>query len=375
MRNISEVSGLSEKLKNITGNHQMKLNSILLPGIDPKRPVVIAGPCSAESEEQTLKTAKQLVEQGVQIFRAGIWKPRTKPGGFEGVGSEGLSWLQRVKRETGMYTSTEVATYDHVFEAVKAGVDILWIGARTVVNPFAVQEVAEALRGTDVPVLVKNPVNPDLELWIGALERLHRVGVYRLGVVHRGFSTYDKSRYRNDPFWQIPIEMRRRFPNLPIFCDPSHIAGRRDLIAGISQQAMDLGFDGLLVESHFDPDAALSDAQQQLTPEHLNEVLVGLVVRNENRSSEELSELRCEIDRIDEQVMTLLARRMKVSEEIGLYKKEHDMPILQPARYAEILEKRADAACSLDLNPDFVREVLKAVHEESVRCQMEIMNR
>lgn len=357
------------------GDDPMNLNSILLPGIDPRRPVVIAGPCSAESEEQTLKTAKQLAGRGVRIFRAGIWKPRTKPGGFEGVGSEGLTWLQRVKRETGLYTATEVATYDHVFEAVKAGVDMLWIGARTVVNPFAVQEVAEALRGTDVPILVKNPVNPDLELWVGALERLHRVGVSRLGVVHRGFSTYDKSRYRNDPFWQIPIEMRRRFSNLPIFCDPSHIAGRRDMIAAISQQAMDLGFDGLLVESHCDPDAALSDAQQQLTPDDLSGILAGLIVRNENRSSEELSELRCSIDQIDEQIMSLLSRRMKVSEAIGLYKKEHDMPILQPARYAELLDKRADAAGLLDLNPDFVREILKAVHEESVRCQMEIMNR
>ena len=353
---------------------KMELESILLPGLNPKRPIVIAGPCSAESEEQVLETAKGLASKGIKIFRAGIWKPRTKPGGFEGIGVIGLPWLKRVKEETGMYVTTEVATKDHVFEALKAGVDLLWIGARTSANPFAVQEIADALKGVDIPVLIKNPVNPDLELWIGAFQRLYNAGIHRLGAIHRGFSSYDKKIYRNLPLWHIPIELRRRMPNLPIFCDPSHIGGKRELIAPLCQQAMDLNFDGLMIESHRDPDAAWSDAFQQITPDVLDYVLNLLVIRDSTQSTESLAELRRQIDGIDEQILELLAKRMRVSREIGVYKKEHNMPILQSPRYSEILENRSDMGKQMDLNPDFIREMLKEIHEESVRQQMIIMN-
>lgn len=353
---------------------KMEFESILLPGINPKRPIVIAGPCSAESEEQVLETAKGLASKGIKIFRAGIWKPRTKPGGFEGIGVIGLPWLKRVKEETGMYVTTEVATKEHVFEALKAGVDLLWIGARTSANPFAVQEIADALKGVDIPVLIKNPVNPDLELWIGAFQRLYNAGIHRLGAIHRGFSSYDKKIYRNLPLWHIPIELRRRMPNLPIFCDPSHIGGKRELIAPLCQQAMDLNFDGLMIESHRDPDAAWSDAFQQITPDVLDYVLNLLVIRDSTQSTESLAELRRQIDGIDEQILELLAKRMRVSREIGVYKKEHNMPILQSPRYSEILENRSDMGKQMDLNPDFIREMLKEIHEESVRQQMIIMN-
>ena len=353
---------------------EMKLESILLPGIDPQRPIVIAGPCSAESEEQVLETAKNLASKGIKIFRAGIWKPRTKPGGFEGIGVIGLPWLKKVKEETGMYVATEVANKDHVFEALKAGVDILWIGARTTVNPFAVQEIADALRGVDIPVLVKNPVNPDLELWIGAFQRLYGAGIKRLGAINRGFSSYDKKIYRNLPLWHIPIELRRRMPNLPIFCDPSHIGGKRELIAPLCQQAMDLSLDGLMIESHCNPDAAWSDAAQQITPDVLDYVLNLLVIRESNQTTENLSALRRQIDGIDEQVLELLAKRMRVSKEIGVYKKEHNMPILQSPRYSEILENRSDMGQQMDLNTDFIKKILSLIHEESVRQQMIIMN-
>lgn len=353
---------------------EMKLESILLPGIDPQRPIVIAGPCSAESEEQVLETAKNLASKGIKIFRAGIWKPRTKPGGFEGIGVIGLPWLKKVKEETGMYVATEVANKDHVFEALKAGVDILWIGARTTVNPFAVQEIADALRGVDIPVLVKNPVNPDLELWIGAFLRLYGAGIKRLGAIHRGFSSYDKKIYRNLPLWHIPIELRRRMPNLPIFCDPSHIGGKRELIAPLCQQAMDLSLDGLMIESHCNPDAAWSDAAQQITPDVLDYVLNLLVIRESNQTTENLSALRRQIDGIDEQVLELLAKRMRISKEIGVYKKEHNMPILQSPRYSEILENRSDMGQQMDLNTDFIKKILSLIHEESVRQQMIIMN-
>src|SRR5574344_2314141 len=255
----------------------MELEPINLPGVSMERPLVIAGPCSAETEEQIMNTARDLSAKGIKILRAGIWKPRTKPGGFEGVGVEGLQWLKKAKKEYGMYTATEVATKDHVFEALKAGIDILWIGARTSANPFAVQEIADALKGTDVPVLIKNPVSPDLELWIGAFQRLYGAGIHRLGAIHRGFSSDDKKIYRNLPLWHIPIELRRRFPQLPMFCDPSHIGGKRELIAPLCQQAMDLSFDGLIVESHCNPDAAWSDAAQQVTPDVLDFILDKLV--------------------------------------------------------------------------------------------------
>ena len=353
---------------------ELNLQSILLPGIEDKRPLVISGPCSAETEEQVLTTAKGLAAIGIRIFRAGIWKPRTKPGGFEGVGTIGLPWLKRVKEETGMYVATEVATRDHVFEALKAGVDVLWVGARTAVNPFAMQDVADALRGVDIPVLVKNPVNPDLELWIGAIERLYGAGIHRIGAVHRGFSSFDKKMYRNLPLWHIAIELRRRMPNLPIICDPSHIGGKRELIASLCQQAMDLNFDGLIIETHCNPDHAWSDAAQQITPEVLDYVLNLLVIRESNQTTENLYELRRQIDGIDENLLELLAKRMRISREIGVYKKEHRMPVLQTPRYGEILENRTKAGVAMDLNPDFVQAVLKEIHEESVRQQTIVMN-
>ncbi len=353
----------------------MKLESILLPGVDSKRPIVIAGPCSAETEEQVMKTAVQLAENGIKIMRAGIWKPRTKPGGFEGVGSEGLAWLKKVKQETGMYVSTEVATQKHVYEALKYGIDMLWIGARTTANPFAVQEIAEALKGVDIPVLVKNPVNPDLELWIGAMERLSNVGLTKLGAIHRGFSSYDKKVYRNLPQWHIPIELKRRYPDLPIICDPSHIGGKRDMIHQLSQQAMDLNFDGLIIETHCNPDEAWSDASQQVTPTRLKEILESLIIRDEKQSTEDLSHLRYQIDQIDDQLLELLAKRMRISCEIGTFKKEHNMTIVQTDRYDEILQKRIKQAEEMDMNPEFMRVVLEAIHEESVRQQVEILNK
>ncbi|MDR1925621.1 MAG: bifunctional 3-deoxy-7-phosphoheptulonate synthase/chorismate mutase type II [Planctomycetaceae bacterium] len=353
---------------------ELQLESIVLPGIDPVCPLMIAGPCSAETEEQVVSTAVELASVGVRIFRAGIWKPRTKPGGFEGIGSEGLGWLKRVKRETGMYTTIEVATRNHVFDALKAGIDILWMGARTVVNPFAVQEIADSLSGMDVPVLIKNPVNPDLELWIGAIERIYRAGIRRIGAVHRGFSSYENKGYRNTPHWQIPIELRRRIPNLPILCDPSHIAGNRELIHSLAQQAMDLKFDGLLIEVHCSPDKAWSDAKQQITPKQLKQLLDTLIIRDTDHPSEDLADLRNKIDGIDDQLLSLLASRMQVAEEIGRYKKANNMPVLQTTRYGQIIEQKSEMAKSMKLNPDFIKEIMKQIHEESVRRQMDIMN-
>ena len=354
---------------------ELKLQPLQLPGVPQERPLVIAGPCSAETEEQVMNTATQLASKGIKLFRAGIWKPRTKPGGFEGVGVEGLPWLKRVKTETGMLVCTEVATAKHVLECLKAGIDVLWIGARTTANPFAMQEIADALRGVDIPVLVKNPVNPDLELWIGALERLNQAGLQRLGAIHRGFSSYERKIYRNLPQWHIPIELRRRIPQLPILCDPSHIGGKRELIAPLCQQAMDLGFDGLIVESHCDPDKAWSDASQQVTPDVLDYILNLLVIRKDTQSTENLSELRKQIGECDNDLIQTLAKRMRVAREIGTYKKEHDMTILQTGRYNEILEKRGSQAALCGMDTEFAKKVFEAIHEESVRQQMEIINK
>ncbi len=351
------------------------LQPIRFPGMNSRRPLVIAGPCSAETEEQVLRTAHDLAAEGISIYRAGLWKPRTKPGGFEGVGVEGLPWLARVKRETGMYTATEVATREHVAAALEGGVDLLWIGARTAANPFAMQEIADALRGVDVPVLVKNPVSPDLELWIGAVERIHNAGIRRLGVIHRGFTSIDKSLYRNHPMWSIPIELHRRLPGLPIFCDPSHIGGKRELIAPLSQQAMDLGFDGLIVEAHCTPDCAWSDKAQQITPQTLAYICRNLVIREMSVTTENLTELRARIDKIDDELLELLARRMRVSQDIGQYKKEHDMPVLQAQRYEELLARRAAQAVEMGMDREFMRTVLQAIHEESIRQQMRILGR
>ncbi len=353
---------------------ELELEPIKLEGVSEERPLIISGPCSAETEEQVLSTAQQLAQKGVKIFRAGIWKPRTKPGGFEGVGVEGLAWLKEVKEQTGMYVSTEVATPKHVYECLKAGIDILWVGARTTANPFAVQDLADALKGVDIPIFVKNPVSPDLELWIGAMERINNAGLKRIGAIHRGFSSYDKKFYRNLPQWHIPIELRRRIPNLPILCDPSHIGGKRELIAPLCQQAMDLGMDGLIIESHCNPDCAWSDASQQITPEVLDYILNLLVIRSEHQSTENLRELRSQIDDCDNAIIELLAKRMRVCREIGTFKKEHGMTILQTGRYNEILDKRGAQGSLCGMDSEFVRNVFEAIHEESVRQQMEIIN-
>ena len=351
------------------------IQPITLPGVDPRRPLIIAGPCSAETEEQVMETARALATEGFHIYRAGLWKPRTKPGGFEGVGTAGIAWLQRVKRETGMYTATEVATREHVAAALKGGIDLLWIGARTAANPFAMQEIADALRGADIPVLVKNPVSPDLELWIGAIERIYNAGIRRIGAIHRGFSSIDKNLYRNHPLWAVPIELHRRLPALPIFCDPSHIGGKRELIAPLSQQAMDLGFDGLIIESHCMPDCAWSDKAQQVTPDALAYITRNLVIRDETITTESLTELRSQIDKLDDELLELLTRRMRVSRDIGQYKKEHNMPVLQTQRYEELLARRAGQAEQVGMDREFMRTVLQAIHEESIRQQMEVLGR
>lgn len=351
------------------------LQPISIQGIDlGNGPIIIAGPCSAESEEQVMATATNLANNGIKIFRAGIWKPRTKPGGFEGIGEEGLQWLKRVKAETGMATATEVATKAHVEAALKAGIDILWIGARTSANPFAMQEIADALEGQDVNVLVKNPVNPDIELWIGAMQRIYNAGIRKLGAIHRGFSTYGKHLYRNLPQWHIAIELRRRIPNLPIICDPSHIGGKRELVAPLSQQAMDMGFDGLIIESHCDPDCAWSDKSQQVTPDVLNFIINTLVIRDTTQSTESLTLLRQQIDQLDNELLEVLNKRMRVSREIGQYKKEHSMTILQTGRYDSILNSRIKLAEEMGMSGEFMKEVLEAIHGESVRQQIEVLN-
>lgn len=354
---------------------ELDLSPLALPGVDSTRPIVIAGPCSAETEEQVLTTARQLFKNGIKIFRAGIWKPRTKPGGFEGVGEVGLPWLAHVKEELGMLTSTEVATPAHVEAALQHGIDLLWIGARTVVNPFAMQELADALRRVDIPVLVKNPVNPDLELWIGGLQRLNDAGVRRLGAIHRGFSSYDKRIYRNPPLWHIPIELRRRIPNLPIFGDPSHTGGSRELIAPLCQQAMDLGYDGLIIESHCRPDTAWSDASQQVTPDVLALICEKLVIREVTDRTENLESMRKQIDECDNALLDLLARRMRICREIGAYKRDHNMTIVQTNRYSEILDKRGAQGSLCGVNARFVRELFELIHEESIAQQVEVMNK
>ncbi|MGN0214803.1 MAG: bifunctional 3-deoxy-7-phosphoheptulonate synthase/chorismate mutase type II [Muribaculaceae bacterium] len=351
------------------------LKPIEIEGISNKKPIVIAGPCSAETEEQVMSTAKNLAANGIKIYRAGIWKPRTKPGGFEGVGEPGLEWLKRVKAETGMATATEVATKAHVEAALNAGIDVLWIGARTSANPFAMQEIADALQGhTEVNVLVKNPVNPDIELWIGAIQRIYNAGIRHLGAIHRGFSTYGKHLYRNVPQWHIPIELRRRIPQLQILCDPSHIGGKRELVAPLSQQAMDMGFDGLIVESHCDPDCAWSDKSQQVLPDVLNFILNTLVIRETTQTTENLTLLRQQIDQIDNELLEILNKRMRVSREIGQYKKEHSMPVVQATRYDTILNNRVKLAVEMGMSADFMKEVLEAIHGESVRQQIEVLN-
>lgn len=344
-----------------------------------KRPLIISGPCSAETEEQVLETARQLAAtKQVDMLRAGIWKPRTKPGMFEGVGSVGLSWLQKAKQMTGLPITVEVATARHVEEALQHDVDVLWIGARTTVNPFSVQELADALRGTDIPVLVKNPINPDLELWSGALERLQKAGVKDIGMIHRGFSSYGNTDYRNAPMWHLPIEMKRRFPGMLLICDPSHICGNRHMLQETAQISIDLDFGGLMIESHINPDQAWSDAKQQVTPQHLGEMISNLVWRTENTSEpaflNALNQLREQINQVDDELLALIGQRMKLADKIGLYKKENNITILQTSRWNDILERAFNKGQQLGLSKEFITRYFDAVHLESINHQNKIMN-
>lgn len=341
-------------------------------------PLVIAGPCSAETEEQVLKIAHELKDTDATVLRAGIWKPRTRPGNFEGVGALGLKWLQKAKQETGMLTATEVANKNHVALALQHDIDILWIGARTTVSPFIVQEIADALENTDKIVLIKNPVNPDLALWLGAVERFHSKNIKKLGVIHRGFSTYEKTHYRNNPEWQIPIELQNRFPDLPLICDPSHIAGRRDIIFDICQTALDLNYDGLMVETHYEPDNAWSDAKQQITPKTLIQMMVDLKIRKTTDADSEyrnaLQTLRTQIDVIDHQLIEMLGKRMKIADKIGALKKERNVAILQVRRWSEILGRMILEGEQNDLSEEFVLKIYKAIHQESINHQEKIVN-
>ena len=341
-------------------------------------PLVIAGPCSAETEDQVLKIAHELKDSKVSVFRAGIWKPRTRPGKFEGVGAIGLKWLQKAKAETGLLMAIEVATAAHVKLALEYDIDILWIGARTTVNPFAVQEIADALQNTDKIVLVKNPVNPDLALWIGGVERLYNAGIKKLGVIHRGFSTYEKTKYRNNPEWQIAIDFKNRFPNLPLIIDPSHITGNRDMIFQVTQEALDLNYDGMIIETHIDPDNAWSDAAQQVTPENLKKIIFDLTIRKETDDAYEyqskLAKLRGKIDEFDAKLLDVIGKRMKVTEDIGALKKEKNVAVLQNKRWNEILEKMVNEGSQKGLSEEFIIQFFKAIHQESISHQEKIIN-
>jgi len=341
-------------------------------------PLVIAGPCSAETEEQVLKIAHDLKNTDVSVYRAGIWKPRTRPGMFEGVGAMGLKWLEKVKKETGLLTATEVANANHVKLALEHNIDILWIGARSTVSPFIVQEIADALEGTDKIILVKNPVNPDLSLWLGGIERLYSANIKKLGVIHRGFSTYEKTKYRNNPEWQLPIELQNRFPDLPLICDPSHIAGRRDILQDISQTALDLNFDGLMIETHIDPDKAWSDAAQQIKPEVLVKMMEDLKIRkvtnNEVDYKNSLNTLRTQIDLIDYGLLDTLGKRMKVAIDIGKLKKKKNVAVLQTKRWNEILGKMILDGEEKGLSEEFILRMFKAIHQESINHQKKVIN-
>jgi chorismate mutase len=357
---------------------QLESISTWLPAAN--KPIIISGPCSAETEEQMIATAKQIAATGkAHALRAGIWKPRTRPGQYEGAGTEGLAWLIQAKKETGLPVTTEVANAAHVEACLKAGVDILWVGARTTVNPFSVQEIADALKGVDIPVMVKNPVNPDLDLWIGALERLNKAGITKLAAIHRGFSSFEKGPFRNAPMWDMSIELKTRIPDIDIICDPSHIAGNRDLIALISQKALDLDMVGLMIESHINPDAAWSDAKQQVTPSSLASIVNGLVVRSvssDNKTFRDtLSVLRDQIDHLDDEIMQKLAQRMKISEKIGQYKKDNNVTILQVNRWEEIIQTRISLGKAMGLTEEFTNDLLKLIHHESIQVQTRVMNK
>ncbi len=341
-------------------------------------PFLVSGPCGVESEKQIIEIAVELKKLGIQLLRGGIWKPRTRPDSFQGIGMEGLHWLKQAGLNSGLPVTVEVATPKHVEAALNAGIDVIWIGARTTVNPFLVQEIAEALTGTDIPVMVKNPVNPDIELWVGAFERLNKSGINKLIAIHRGFSAFENSRYRNAPNWQIPIELKRRFPELPILCDPSHICGSREFIARISQYAMDLNFDGLMIESHTDPEHALSDSEQQLTPLELKELLENLIIRKPSVDDvffkNQLEILRNRIDILDENILSLLSERMSIAREIGTYKKENNMTILQVERWNEILRTRLKSGEVKELEKEFIVALYSLIHDESIHQQTEIFN-
>jgi len=348
------------------------------PVFEPSRPILIAGPCSAETEDQVLATANALKIKGVALFRAGIWKPRTRPGAFEGVGTTGLKWLQRVQQETGLAVTTEVANAQHVHECLEHGIDVLWIGARTTVNPFSVQEIAEALAGVDIPVLVKNPVNPDYKLWVGALERLHKAGLHRVAAVHRGFSSYGDFKYRNAPRWQMAIDLMQEFPDLEVICDISHICGRRDILTETAQKAYDLNFDGLMVEVHPDPDQAWSDAAQQLTPAAFQDMLRHIVRRAITTDDPDflarMENCRSVIDEIDEEIISLIARRMLLVREIGAIKKDKNVAVLQPERFRALREALLRRGEKNELSPEFIALFLEAVHQESINQQEQIIN-
>ena len=339
------------------------------------RPCIIAGPCSAETEEQVIETARGLKKAGINVFRAGIWKPRTHPGSFEGVGTPGLTWMERIKKDFGMKICTEVAGKQHVEECIKHGVDMVWLGARTTANPFLVQEIAEALNGSDMPVLVKNPVSADVDLWIGALERLNAMGITKLGVIHRGFTSFTKIKYRNEPGWQVAIELRSRYPELPFFCDPSHMGGSRQFLEEISQRALDLGLDGLMIESHCNPSCALSDAAQQILPEELNGLLSKLQVRqtdsNNKEYKENIDQLRAKIDVIDENLLYMVKSRMNISRQIGEYKKSNNIAILQTGRWDALLQEMVKEGANYGLSEHFITTFFNAIHEESIRVQGE----
>lgn len=343
-----------------------------------RRPLIIAGPCSAETEEQLLNTARSLARNGrVDVFRAGVWKPRTRPNIFEGVGEKGLRWLQRVKQETGMQVATEIANPAHAELALKYDIDMLWIGARTVVNPFSVQELSEALRGTDKPILIKNPITPDINLWIGALERMYRSNITKLAAIHRGFYLFERSPYRNAPMWEIPIELKRTHPEIPVICDPSHISGTTEYLEEISQKALDLAMDGLMIESHCNPQEALTDVQQQITPDFLENMLSNLIIRKKHGDVDfenQLQRLRTEIDKLDAEFIQVLARRMQLIHEIGIYKKDHDITVFQLKRWTEILQQRLRAGTEQGMEKTFLSELLKLIHKESLRIQTDIMD-
>jgi len=349
-----------------------------LPQIN--NPLIIAGPCSLETEEQAMDTARQLAkDHRVFVYRGGVWKPRTRPGSFEGIGSIGLKWLQMVREETGLPVGTEIANAQHAEEALKAGLDVLWIGARSTASPFVVQEIADVVQGTDAVVMVKNPVNPDVQLWVGAFERLSRAGIKNLVAIHRGFTPFRETEYRNYPNWKTVIELRRLMPNLPIICDPSHIGGKREYLFDISQKAFDMGLDGLMIESHRDPSCALSDKEQQLTPADLAKLLDRLIIRNattENKQFEnQLELLRNRIDALDRELLETLSSRMEIARQIGQYKKDNNVTALQIGRFAELMEKRVKLGESLNLNPHLVQQLFQHIHEDSVRMQTEIMDK